>query len=68
MGAIGLAAMVPYFAYQIGARVHAMATTGDGPWVVGVIFLIPLTRGTRGGWNVGAQWRRRGDAGQLRRA
>ena len=63
-----LAAMVPYYAYQIGGGVHTMATGGDGLWVVGLIFLVPLTGVPVVGGLLGAQWRRRGDTGQVRRA
>ena len=64
----GLAVMVPHYAYQIGGGVHAIARTGDGLWIVGLIFLIPLTAIPVVGGFFGAQWRRRGDAGHTRNA
>ena len=35
-----IAAMLPYFAYQIGT---GLTIGGDGLWMVGLIFLVPLS-------------------------
>jgi len=58
----GLTAIAPFFANQIYFGVRAWTSQGDGLWIVGLLFLVPLAAIPMAGGLVGASWRRKKSA------
>jgi hypothetical protein len=41
--AFGLSAVAPYYAAQLGFGISSATGEGDGLWLAGLVFLVPLT-------------------------